>query len=158
MSTVDKTLAERGSWYGEFADNARVSQELYTRFCFYLGHNRSFTFSEVHTEALKFIAQKIARILNGDPNYKDNWHDIAGYATLVERWIATQELPELRKLNTRDGSFPGVPTGVVLRENPLDGGTSGTGVLGDRGVPVKPVEYTNLREGSTVRIPGVGEL
>jgi len=30
------------------------------------------------------ILHKIARILNGDPEYSDNWHDIAGYATLIE--------------------------------------------------------------------------
>ena len=35
-------------------------------------------------EGLKAILQKIARILNGDPNYADNWHDIQGYARLVE--------------------------------------------------------------------------
>lgn len=32
----------------------------------------------------EMIAHKIARILNGDPNYADNWHDIAGYATLID--------------------------------------------------------------------------
>ena len=31
------------------------------------------------------ITNKMARIVNGDPNYIDNWHDIAGYATLVEQ-------------------------------------------------------------------------
>ena len=31
------------------------------------------------------IASKIARIVNGDPDYADNWHDIAGYARLVEK-------------------------------------------------------------------------
>ena len=34
-------------------------------------------------EALEMIAHKIARIVNGDPNYADSWVDIAGYATLV---------------------------------------------------------------------------
>jgi hypothetical protein len=29
------------------------------------------------------ICHKIARILNGDPNYADSWVDIAGYAQLV---------------------------------------------------------------------------
>ncbi len=29
------------------------------------------------------IFHKIARIINGDPNYADSWVDIAGYATLV---------------------------------------------------------------------------
>jgi hypothetical protein len=35
-------------------------------------------------QALTVIADKIARILNGDPEYKDNWHDIGGYAKLAE--------------------------------------------------------------------------
>ncbi len=35
-------------------------------------------------EALEMIAHKIGRILNGDPDYADSWHDIAGYAKLVE--------------------------------------------------------------------------
>jgi hypothetical protein len=29
------------------------------------------------------ICHKMARIMNGDPNYVDSWADIAGYATLV---------------------------------------------------------------------------
>lgn len=35
-------------------------------------------------EALEMIVHKIGRILNGDPDYADSWHDIAGYAKLVE--------------------------------------------------------------------------
>ena len=35
--------------------------------------------------ALDMICNKMARIVNGDPNYIDNWHDICGYATLVEQ-------------------------------------------------------------------------
>jgi hypothetical protein len=34
-------------------------------------------------ESLDHIATKIARILNGDPNFQDAWHDIEGYAHLV---------------------------------------------------------------------------
>jgi hypothetical protein len=30
------------------------------------------------------ILMKLARALNGDPNDTDNWHDIQGYAKLVE--------------------------------------------------------------------------
>jgi len=30
------------------------------------------------------ICHKISRIVNGDPNYKDSWHDIIGYAKLIE--------------------------------------------------------------------------
>ena len=35
--------------------------------------------------ALDMICNKMARIVNGDPSYIDNWHDISGYATLVEQ-------------------------------------------------------------------------
>jgi len=35
-------------------------------------------------QALTVIADKIARILNGDHDYSENWHDIQGYARLVE--------------------------------------------------------------------------
>ena len=34
-------------------------------------------------QALEVIADKIARMLNGDPNYDDNWQDIIGYSQLV---------------------------------------------------------------------------
>jgi hypothetical protein len=36
---------------------------------------------------LEMIAHKIARILSGDPNHRDHWEDIAGYAELVVREI-----------------------------------------------------------------------
>jgi hypothetical protein len=32
---------------------------------------------------MEMICHKMARIMNGDPNYSDSWHDIAGYAKLV---------------------------------------------------------------------------
>ena len=34
-------------------------------------------------EAIDMIFNKIARILNGNPNHADSWVDIAGYAKLV---------------------------------------------------------------------------
>jgi hypothetical protein len=43
-------------------------------------------------EALEMIANKIARILNGDPDYADSWTDIAGYATLVAERLNGREL------------------------------------------------------------------
>ena len=38
-------------------------------------------------ESLEMIQHKVARILNGDPTYADSWHDIAGYAMLVEQLL-----------------------------------------------------------------------
>lgn len=78
---IEATLLERGSRYGAWADNAAVSQSLKT---WLKGHKKWYLLSGAHKEALEMIAQKIARILNGDANYKDNWHDISGYAKLGE--------------------------------------------------------------------------
>ena len=80
MSDIDKVLSERGERYGEFANHARISQAL-KKVIF-----ESATpglLDDYMCEALEMIAHKIARICNGDPNYADNWVDIAGYATLV---------------------------------------------------------------------------
>lgn len=38
-------------------------------------------------ESLGMIAHKIGRILAGDPDIKDHWDDIAGYAKLIAREI-----------------------------------------------------------------------
>lgn len=78
---VQETLAARGSRYGDFHDNAKISQELQR----IMQESPSYIrMNSLHREGLTAIMQKIARILNGDPNYADNWHDIQGYARLVE--------------------------------------------------------------------------
>jgi len=78
---VQETLQERGSRYGDFTDNARISQQLKSLMAGFSGWGE---LNYVQREALEMIAQKVARILNGDPNYRDNWHDIQGYARLAE--------------------------------------------------------------------------
>lgn len=40
------------------------------------------------------ICNKIARAVNGDPQYFDNWRDIAGYATLAEKACEVIENPK----------------------------------------------------------------
>jgi hypothetical protein len=81
MSSIEETLNERGDRYGDFKENAQISQEGKDWLESQDGWRR---LNPVKREALEMIVQKIARILNGDPEYKDNWHDIAGYATLAE--------------------------------------------------------------------------
>ena len=83
MSDINKTLNEREENYGAFSGQAEKSQTL--KFVMHNcdGWNK---LNDSQKEALDMIQHKIARILNGKGNdYADNWHDIAGYATLIER-------------------------------------------------------------------------
>lgn len=81
MTSIDETLKERGARYGEFKSHADISQNLEDDMRATPGWQK---LSCDQKEALKIIVHKIARILNGDPDYPDSWHDICGYAKLVE--------------------------------------------------------------------------
>ena len=81
---VDKTLAERGSRYGEYDEQARISQNIKAA----LRDSKNWdTLPPIIKDALEMIASKISRVLNGDPLYDDSWHDIGGFAKLVENWL-----------------------------------------------------------------------
>ena len=77
---ITETLAERGKRYGEFPEHAHITQSL----------KRAMVDSpnwpwlrDDQKESLEMVAHKIGRILNGDPDYHDSWHDIVGYTKLV---------------------------------------------------------------------------
>ena len=81
MSTIDTTLAERGTRYGAFTGHAKITQDM----------KRAMTAApkwaglrDDQKEALEMVVHKIGRILNGDPDYQDSWTDIIGYTRLVE--------------------------------------------------------------------------
>jgi hypothetical protein len=82
-SDVSTTLAERGNRYGEFKGHAEVTQRLKGVVESELALRNKFLDPD-QQEALDMIFHKIGRIVNGDPNYADSWHDIAGYAKLVD--------------------------------------------------------------------------
>jgi transposase len=87
-STVEKirditnTLDERGRRYGLFVGQAEASQEL-KAVMYRILTDRDTPMAPDQREAMEMICHKMARIMNGDPNYSDSWHDIAGYAKLV---------------------------------------------------------------------------
>lgn len=81
LKGIESTLAERGSRYGDFTDHARLCQSIKRVMASEPGWQR---LTDVQKQSLEVIADKQARILTGDPNYADNWHDIQGYAKLVE--------------------------------------------------------------------------
>ena len=82
MTTVNELLDEREARYGRFADHAHIAQGLKDVLA---DSGKWRKLNAAQRESLEMICHKIARILNGDPNYIDNWTDIAGYAVLVEQ-------------------------------------------------------------------------
>lgn len=79
---VAATLAEREGQYGSFFWLSCVAQAL-------KGHirasliERNHVLDEDQEEAIDMICSKLARIVNGNADNVDSWHDIAGYAQLV---------------------------------------------------------------------------
>jgi hypothetical protein len=77
---VRDVLNQRGTRYGQYLDVSRTSQTLKE----YIRERPSYDEMEAYMqESLDMIANKLSRILNGDPYYIDSWRDIAGYAQLV---------------------------------------------------------------------------
>lgn len=133
MTNINDTLAERGKRYGEFKDHAAISQALKDVMRATEGLQR---LTPSQRESLEMIAHKIARILNGNPNYADSWHDIAGYSKLVE-----DELVADGWIEWKGGECP-VPQGTLVDIKLRDGRTvydgncggfrwSHTGMTGD---------------------------
>lgn len=77
---TDAMLDERGKTHGDFFDHAEATQSLKRMMRASKNWDR---LNDMQVEALDMIAHKIGRILAGDPNYKDHWDDLAGYARLV---------------------------------------------------------------------------
>lgn len=87
---IDATLAERQATYGCFEDVAFVTENVMG----VLSKARPNGLSDLphtHRMALYMIASKMARIVNGDFNHLDGWHDIGGYAKLIENLIGDED-------------------------------------------------------------------
>lgn len=96
---ISVTLQERGKRYGSFKDQAVIAQglkDVMQRTSNWVG------LSPDKKECLDMLANKIGRILNGDPEYRDSWHDMAGYSKLVADTLSDVpgELVPVRKNHT----------------------------------------------------------
>ena len=78
---IDETLNERGKRYGKFTEHARITQAIKRAM---IDSPNWSTLADDQKESLEMVAHKIGRVLNGDPDYNDSWHDIVGYVKLVE--------------------------------------------------------------------------
>ena len=80
MNEINEILVERGKRYGPYETTAYIAQQLKMM----MHETPSWhKLTAAQREGLEMIQHKIARILNGDPTYEDNWVDLIGYATLV---------------------------------------------------------------------------
>lgn len=90
---VQSTLSTRANTHGDFIENGRIMQHLKDVVRGGANWNplakNSNPLTEYQREALDMICHKMGRILSGNPNEPDHWHDIAGYATLVENILKT---------------------------------------------------------------------
>ena len=81
MKDVTETLGQREGRYGSYVRVATTAQWLKEG----LRGGASWGIMEPYMqESLDLIANKLARIVNGDPFYDDSWHDVGGYSKLVE--------------------------------------------------------------------------
>lgn len=78
---AEPLLAERGSSHGPWEDNSWFIQSI--KEIVRTNPTRGEPLRPVHQEALEMFAVKMGRILAGDPDCKDHWDDIAGYAKLA---------------------------------------------------------------------------
>mgnify|MGYP006198628403 CR=1 FL=1 len=114
--SIENTLEERGSRYGEFANHAQISQEIQNAIIkgwYSRGDGQEITTMPPYMlESLSMIAHKIGRIVNGDPFYDDSWRDIAGYATLV-----VQELEKIKDIRIAESDKENTDAEKKLQEN-----------------------------------------
>ena len=105
VADIETTLKERGEQHGSFKENPLIIQKL--KSVLRQGVNWS-NLTHDKKEALEMIAFKIGRILSGSLfNTKDSWHDIAGYATLIDRTLIEKKEKEIgrKKDEEKEGSF-----------------------------------------------------
>lgn len=80
VDLVQSIIKTRGATYGDFNDNALVSQGIKDAMKRHPLYER---LKPVTREMLDMIAIKMARIVTGDPAYRDNYDDIQGYAKIT---------------------------------------------------------------------------
>lgn len=102
MDQVTKIIAERKSKYGEFKDNAELTQRAYDVYQMFPGW-ANMDYGKRH--GIYMILHKIARAVCGDPEYDDNWVDIEGYTKRVIEDLKKPEPPAKPERTVFDGSI-----------------------------------------------------
>ena len=88
MQGIEETLKQRGARYGAFVEQTRVSQNIKHAMSESVNWKR---LAPYQREAFEMCAVKMARILSGDPNDFDSWHDLEGYMKLAADQVGLDE-------------------------------------------------------------------
>lgn len=90
----DPLLNERGKTHGNAKEQFALAQLLKVT----ISREPNFaTMEPYQREALEMIVVKISRILHGDPDHRDAWDDIAGYAKIVSETLAHDAVPNIKR-------------------------------------------------------------
>ena len=90
MSITDQILNDREQTHGLFREVAGYAQAIKTL----MRSSRNWQRLDVaQAQALEVVADKVARILCGDPSFTDHWQDGAGYFELVLRDLVQAQAP-----------------------------------------------------------------
>jgi hypothetical protein len=84
MSGIKDTFADRASVYGNFRLGSQVEAEIMKTIRDRYETEHGYKINPVYDTWINHIAIKLSRI-SMTPDHVDSWHDIAGYATLVEK-------------------------------------------------------------------------
>lgn len=103
MATINETLKQRGNVHGNYPTSA-VFKDRVLSLCTELPNWKKL--GAPGRETVRMIVEKLGRIMLGDCEFIDHWHDIAGYATLMEQWLDSKPGPGQCEipLNYEEGS------------------------------------------------------
>lgn len=97
---LEATLRERNARYGDWPDQAQIIEDMVAALEVWPGWKRMKAYQR---EGIRHIVDKIARSVSGDPNYIDHWHDMAGYASVVERFMIAEQDNRLASFGNASG-------------------------------------------------------
>jgi len=91
MNEVNNILDDRAATYGKYTMVSHISQSLKK----IIRDSPNYKSMPVYMrESLDMIANKLARILNGDYYYKDSYIDINGYIALILLEMENEAKPD----------------------------------------------------------------
>lgn len=84
--SVSDTLKQRANVHGNYVESASF-KDLVLNECINCKTGNWEKLGPAGRQAIHMIIEKLGRIMYGDPLFSDHWHDIAGYATLMDNYL-----------------------------------------------------------------------